>query len=301
MALKLHRVETQVPLRGDEDVTIGPEDPWPSAYRGSKYSLVQSRKHNKLVMAWQYDDVTLYLERPSNLEEAMRSVGKSDGNATGSFRVTAGKEVLTKVQAKHYEHTELAPVDQGWVPVYLGQLEGDLGFTGIEIDPPLSKNGSVAVWEGLPFNHGETWAVSVNDVLIWKRQGYRRGYRFTSAFDHSELIDRYKKYRTIPGRLYINEYGHVWGNVPTDEVPRDRRDTIQQMYRDWKKKSERENKTDILRLVRRRLKATGGGDPSEGHLPVYFGHISQFDDGKIPRPIVDDTHYFVDEGRDAGV
>jgi len=66
------------------------------------------------------------------------------------------------------------------------------------------------MWDGFTFNHGERWAVGINDKLIWKRPGYR----FESAFDHEELIERYEKYRSTAGRLYINEYGHIWINVP---------------------------------------------------------------------------------------
>jgi hypothetical protein len=252
-------------------------------------------------MAWQYDDLTIFLEPPEYLIDALRSVGKSAGKGSGSFKITAGKEVLTKVQAEDYEHTGLAPVDRGWVPVYLGRLEGDLGFDGIKIDPSKGTGDPVAVWEGLPFNHGETWSVSANGELIWKRQGHRRGYRFESAFDHSELVARYDEYRTVPGRLYVNEYGHAWGNVSTEEVPGPKRETVEELYTEWQRESRRQNKTDVLRLVKRRLEATGGGDPSEGQIPLYLGHVSSFDDGKIPRPIVDDTNYFVDEGRDSGI
>jgi len=44
------------------------------------------------------------------------------------------------------------------------------------------------MWDGFPFNHGERWAVGLNNKLIWKRPGYR----FESAFDHTELIERYQ-------------------------------------------------------------------------------------------------------------
>lgn len=294
MPARLQSKTTKVPLRGNEDVEIEPQYPWPSAYRGSKYSIVHSPKFGQFVMAWQYDDLQIYIEPPQGLVEAMRSVGKSQGEGTGSFRITAAGEVLTKVWAEQYPHTSLAPVDQGWVPAYLGRLSGDLGFTDVDIRPQSPREPPIAVWEGLPWHHGERWAVGLDDKLIWKWQGYR----FNSRFDHTELVQRYHEYRNTPGRLYVNEYGHIWANVPPNGVPPSRQNEINTAYEEWRRDANAHDRTSVLRLVNRRLKTTGGGDPARGHLPVHLGHVSDFDDGVVPRPIVDDTTYFVDCGRE---
>jgi hypothetical protein len=37
-------------------------------------------------------------------------------------------------------------------------------------------------------------------------------------------------------------------------------------------------------------------DPSEGHLPIHLGHLSQFDGGVVPRPVVDDESYYLAVG-----
>lgn len=293
MASRLVEEPTTVPLHTGEDVVVEPGYPWPSAYRGSKYSILHSHKHNQYVLAWQYDDLQIYLEPPEELVRAMKNVGKSTGSGTGSLRVTAGLEVLTKVKARGYPHSELAPVSKGWVPVYLGKLEdGDLGFTDVNNGVPPSEPPTV--WEGLPFHHGETWAVSVYQDLIWKKQEFR----FESAFDHPEIIERYSRYRHQPGRLYINENGCVWANVPTQGVPDERRDEITDMFQSWRQQAKADNKTSILRLVRRRLQATGDGDPSKGQLPVYLGQLSAFDGGSIPRAVVNNNSYFVGESRE---
>ena len=292
MTARLIEEPTQVPLHTGEDVTVEPGYPWPSAYRGSKYSLINSPKYNQIVQVWQYDDLQIYLEPPDGLVRAMRNVGKSKGAGTGSFRVTAGLEVLTKVWAERYPHSDVAPVSEGWVPVYLGKFSnGDFGFTDINNGRPPDE--PPAVWEGLPFHHGETWAVGVDNKLIWKKQGFR----FYSAFDHPELIDRYARYRTQPGRLYITENGCVWVNVPRRGVPSARQDEISKMFDTWRRQAKQKNKSSILRLVRRRLKATGEGDSSRGHLPVYLGQLSDFDNGTIPRVSVNDNTYFVEESR----
>lgn len=292
MSARLLDEETQVPLDGNEDVTLSPGLPWPSAYRGSKYSVIDSYKHNRLVLAWQYQDLQIYLDPPEGLIRALQSIGKSAGAGSGSIRITAAGEILTKVWAEDYEHLGMAPVTDGWVPVYVGKFEGDLGFTDVDVDPGPLGDGRIAVWEGLPFHHGERWAVSYDRTLIWKYQGYY----FESAFEHPELIQKYAEFRTTPGRVYVNEYGHIWGNVPTHEVPGDKQDDVHRMFSDWRREAQELEKTSILRLVNRRLTATGGGDPERGHLPVHLGHISEFDAGVLPRTVVDDVSYFVESG-----
>lgn len=285
---------TKVPLTGNRDVTIDPGSPWPSPYRGSKYSLIHSNKFSQFVLQWQYDDLQIYLEPPDGLVNAMQSVGKSNGSGTGSFRITAGREVLTKVHVDHYVNSSDAPTDSGWAQVYLGKLQGELPFTDVDINPDTVPSKEVRVWEGLPFHHGETWAVSVYDKLVWKWQGYR----FESPFEHPEIVSQYAKYRRTPGRLYINENGRIWVNVPRDGIPEGRREEVINMFSDWHGNASKLGKDSIQRLVNRRLKATGGGDTSKGHLPIYIGHVSDFDDGLVPRPVVDDPKYFVDAGRE---
>lgn len=279
---------TSVPIDGGNDVALSPGNPWPSVYRGSKYSLVDSKKRRRdKIIKWQYKDLQVIAEPPMGLVEAMQSVGKSFDTGKGSFRVTAGGEVLTKVNADAYPDADRAPHASGWIPVYLGKLEGGLGFEELNNDPDCSPP---AVWEGLPFNHGETWTVGVNDQLLWKHGQFR----FQSAFDHSELIQKCQQYRTVAGRLYMNEFGHVWINAPSDSVPEGRKSEVRDLYNTWRETAEREGKTAALRLVTKRLEVTAqDDDPLNGHLPLYIGHLSEFDGGVIPRPVVDEPEYFV--------
>jgi hypothetical protein len=37
-------------------------------------------------------------------------------------------------------------------------------------------------------------------------------------------------------------------------------------------------------------------DPAEGHLPIHMDHLTDFDDGVVPRPVVEDESYFVKVG-----
>lgn len=282
---------TSVPIANGQDVEITPGKPWPSTYRGSRYSIVDSKNHGT-VLEWRYEDLVVHAEPPSGLVDRLKTLGKSRGSGRGSIRITAGGEVLTKIHSSLYTYRDQAPVESGWIPVYLGRLDGDLGFD-IDLDPD-GIQGDLDVWGGFPFNHGETWAVCYNSKLIWKWEDYR----FESAFDHPELVAAYEDYRNPAGRLYINEFGHVIINVPRKEIAPGQREKVRSVFSDWKASAERRGDTAALRLVNRRLKVTGGDNPREGHLPLYLGHLTEFDDGLVPKPVADDEGYYLAASRD---
>lgn len=282
---------TSVPIAEGKDVQIEPGVPYPSPYRGSRYSIIDSRRRGT-VLQWKYNDLVVHVESPDGLVERMETLGKSRGSGKGSIRITAGREVLTKIHSSTYSDSDRAPVDTGWIPVYLGQLVGDLGFD-ITIDPE-SPDRDLWVWGGFPFNHGERWSVSYDGRLLWKWQDYR----FYSAFEHSELVETYEKYRRIAGRLYINEFGHVFINVPRDDIPTGEEELVERVFAEWQEAVEKRGDTAAQRLVNRRLKVTGDGDPAEGHLPLYIGHLSEFDDGTVPKPVVTDEEYYVAAARE---
>ena len=281
----------KVPIAGGQDVDIKPGQPWPAPYRGSRYSLIESRDKGQRVFQWRYNDLVIHVEPPRGLIDQLQMLGKSSGSGKGSIRITANGEILTKIQSSEYANSGMAPVDSGWIPVYLGQLDGQLGFE-VETDPE-PPNETVDIWGGLPFNHGETWSVSADERLIWKW----KDYRFYSAFEHSELVEAYERYRTRAGRLYINEFGHVIVNVPRGEIPTGREEEVNHVFGEWKRQAERNGNSAALKLVTRRLKVTGDGNPEEGHLPVHIGHLDQFDGGVIPKPVVDDESYYVAAAR----
>lgn len=291
MSARIRSATTKVPISEERDVEIDPGDPYPAPYRGSKYSIVDSRKHDQVVLRWKYNDLVVMIDPPNGLVSQLQEFGKSEGHGRGSIRVTAAGEVLTKIQTDSYINSDKAPVSNGWIPVYLGKLDGEIGFD-IEINPPKLEN-EADIWGGFPFNHGESWSVGVNDNLIWTWQDYR----FESAFDHSELISTYQQYRSTAGRLYINEYEQVFINVPSDQVPASEQKNVTKIYNDWQRRAEQNNRDAARRLVSRRLKITGDGDPGEGHLPLHIGHLSEFDHGIIPRPVVTDKEYFVKAAR----
>lgn len=296
MSAELRRDSTLVPLEDGDDVEISPGQPWPSAYRGSKYSLTTARRNDRgTVMQWQYHDLSVHLYPPEGLLKSMRQVRKSNGEGLGSFRITAAGEVLTKVHADHYPNVDEAPVSDGWIPAYLGRLEGELGLTDVNIDPSPLNGADIKVWEGLPFHHGERWSVGADGTLIWKWQDYR----FESAFNHDELVARYREFRRPAGRLYVNEYGHVYVNVDPNDVPSEREGAVLSAYESWQRSAESNDKTATRRLVNRRLQATSASnDTADGLLPMYIGNLEDFDGGVVPKPIVNDPRYFIACGRD---
>lgn len=278
---------TTVPVKNGQSITIEPGKPWPSAYRGSRYSLVSDEDYEDVVLKWEHRDLNIFTEPPSGLRRALVLLGKSGGR--GSVRVTADNEVLTKIPAEDYEYVDQAPVDSGWIPVYVGKLQSPIDFEEVETDPTPPTQSNIKVWRGFTFNNGERWAVSHDDKLVWKW----RDYRFESAFNHDELIAEYQQYRGTAGRLYITENAHVWVNLPKQDIRPDQEETVRRAIAQWKQKAEEAGDIASLRLVNRRLVATSRqDDPATGHFPIHIGHLGNFDGGTIPRPIVEDESYY---------
>lgn len=281
----LEKISTKVPVMDDRQVTVEPGYPWPSAYRGSKYSVVSSRKFGDVAQWSHMGDVQAMTELPRGLQDALHEFGKTNGY--GSFRLTAAGEVLTKIPASQYRQAHKAQVSRGHIPVYVGKIDGIFDFTEISNNPPRPDvTGEVTVWTGLPFNHGETWVVCTDDVLRWSWQDYY----FESAFDHPDLVEAYKSLRPQGGRIYINEHGHVWGNVDRDSVPLGKREQVTAAVKEWQATTSNAEQ----RLVTRRLNRTESDAVPDGLLPVHFGHVTQFDSGIVPKPVVNDNRYFGD-------
>jgi hypothetical protein len=70
---------------------------------------------------------------------------------------------------------------------------------------------------------------------------------------------------------------------------------VMEAYQNWREAAG----PAAQRLVTRRLQHTESEDAPDGLLPVYLGHLSQFDQGVAPKPIVSDQRYFVAAARDA--
>ncbi len=285
---RLKDVPTNVRTIGNRIVSIEPGKPWPGVYRGSTYSVVNKRGEPSLLM--RYQDLDIEGTLPDGLVTQLQAVRKSAGDATGTIRVTANRDVLTKVHADNYPHTDEALVSEGWIPVYLGKLAGTISFDWLNNDPSETELDPPCVWEGLPFNHGERWTVNVNGDLQWRISNPGQ-FRFPSAYTHTNLTNTYKSLRATGGRLRINEYGHIWIELPRD-IAADHSD-LQEELRDWLQTAKQQERNRLANLLVERLRATGGGDPKAGNIPLYIGHISQYDSGNVPSPVITDKNYYV--------
>lgn len=288
--VSLKKVPAKVPVMEDRQLTVEPGHPWPSAYRGSKYSVVSSRSFGDVAQWGHMGAIQALTELPGGLQDDFDKFGKTNGY--GSFRLTACGEVLTKIPANQYRRANEAKANTGHIPVYVGELDGDFDFTEISNNPPHPRTfKDVSVWTGLPFNHGESWAVCTDDVIRWNW----RDYYFESAFDHPELVDAYKSLRPKGGRIYVNEHGHIWGNINRETVPSSRRERIMAAVEEWRESASNAEQ----RLVTRRLNRTENDDAPDGLLPIHLGHVTQFDGGIVPKPIVNDQRYFGDSAMEA--
>lgn len=284
---RLNNVPSTVRAYDDMVVTIESGKPWPGVYRGSKYSVV--RKNGSVGLELNHRDVQIDGTLPIGLHDELKRVGKSNGSGLGSIRVTADRDVLTKVRAENYPAADEALVSKGWIPVYLGKLSDQIDFGWIDNDPDPSSMDPPCVWEGLPFRHGERWSMTARGGLEWRISVFDQ-FSFPSTYSHDSLIREYKSIRPHGGRLRVNEHGHIWMELPNKQIRKS--DELQEKLNQWYQEADDQGRNRLLNLLYRRLRATGGGDPENGTFPIYLGHVSDFDDGNTPVPVITDPHYY---------
>lgn len=285
---RLNPVPSTVRAVGDRVVTIDSGKPWPGVYRGSKYSIVQGNGQPTLKL--NHRDIQIDGQIPDGLHPTLQDVGKSGGSGLGSIRVTADRDVLTKVRAENYPNVDEALVSEGWIPVYLGKLSGTIDFGWLDNDPDPGSLDPPCVWEGLPFRHGERWSVAANGGLEWRRRQPFQ-FQFPSSYRHRDLVRTYQSYRDTGGRLRVNEHGHIWMEFPNESIQDSGH--LRDKLEEWYEEARDTGRTELLNLIHRRLTATGAGDPQAGCFPLYLGHVSQYDDGNVPTPVITDKSYYL--------
>jgi hypothetical protein len=236
---------------------ISPGDPWPLPYRGSRYTIKE--EEGKVTGVWHWQDLSLTTSNvPTRLHQLMVKAGKQ----SGSLCVTAHRAVITKV-----------PDGNGaWTPIYLGEYQNDFVFPKVNNDPHGLEPGSH--WTGLPFHHGDKWSISPRDrtgQLLWKHSGFY----FGSIQRFPNLWKRYVSIRFLGGIVYFNEHGHVWMNLPDDQVGDDYIEPFRRLQAAQVDALAKRGDGAILSLIAARIEATKC-------RPVYLGRISDFDDGTAP-------------------
>lgn len=232
-------------------------DPWPLPFRGSRYAIKQVGRFIRAV--WEWQDLQLPSENyPSRVCRLMAEAGKN----RGSVCVTSHRDMITKV-----------PTDSGgWKPIYLGTYEDDFRFPQVDNDPKNLTPGML--WPGLPFHHGDVWTISPREMegqLMWKHYSTY----FGSVQRYPQLVNRYKSIRFTGGRLHFTEHGHVWMNLPDEDITDAVADEFRTLQGQQVDRLAREGRGAILQLVAARLEATRC-------RPVYLGRVTDFDGGESP-------------------
>jgi len=272
--VEIKEESTVVPAERGNKISLEPYDKWPLPYRGSRYSLIETRINGKRkkVVAWKHRDFEPLFHQnkdgepvlPINLIRAFREIGKSGGR----FKVTPYKEVITTVKG-------------GRGAFYLGKLKGEWNFEGIDLNPEIEKFG---IWNGLSFNHGECWSVWVRKgagtKLYWSvSRGWtnnrpRRELKlhFESINDFPQLTRLFRDIRPKGGIIYFNEFGHIWMNLPGSQVSPQYEQKIDDKIENWKSDT-----TKNRRVVLKRLQNT------DGCWPIYLGTVDDFPNRSAPR------------------
>ncbi len=260
---------TDVPAVDEKVVTVNPGDLWPLPNRGSRYTI--KGIDGRPMVCWTRLDVKHEASRlPSGL---LRAMGKYRGDRRGRFVVTPYGEVIARREIK----------DGVWRSVYVGKLDGVLGFPGFELDPSGLKTGNL--WPGLHFIHGEGFAVwnraGNQDYLYWTR----RGRYFRTIEKYPDICAEVRRIRPRCGRIYVTENGYIWMNLPSGEVSKSFQAEFHALLTEDKKVLTDGKHDILLRSIHNRVKATNC-------LPVYLGKMPGFDSGCAPRThFLAETHF----------
>lgn len=268
----LESVSVTVPCIDGELIDINPGDIWPLPFRGSRYTL--KAKASRVKFYWTHMDKEYSADSiPRGL---IKAFWEYKHDTRGSIRITPHGEVITKVYPS-------------WKPVYLGKMVGDLDFNGFELNPTTFDVGRT--WKGFHFKHGETFAV-------WSREGSRsylywskQGIYYRTINEHPDLVAKVKEIRPKCGRLYITETGHIWMNLPANEISPDWVQKINGFLEEDKMLIGDPAYDVVFRSIKDRVANTLC-------WPIHIGHVSQYDDGEAPRTHFKTTKHFGLGGED---
>jgi len=110
--------------------------------------------------------------------------------------------------------------DQVWMPYYIGRLENEIKFEGIDNNPNNIKPG--LLWTGFASHHGAKFQLNLNDRVYFKEIYYEEGAQtikkyFVKNVDVN-LIESLYYFKQGSGSFHINEYGHIWAPVDREVI-----------------------------------------------------------------------------------
>jgi len=258
-------------------VELKPGDPWNVPYRGSKYTIT-SLKDDKNV-SWSRTGIKCNCTNISKdfIDKIMRYK-----NGLGSFLITPHKEIIARYQDE---------ATGKWPAVYVGILEGKMEFDSFDLDPELEIG---QLWTGFMFKHGESFSVWSRDrsdnFLHWKRLGIH----FRTVDQYAKLCTLVREIRPKGGRLYLNEYGHIWMNVPFSidlDVGHKWIPQIKQTISE--SRSHLSNNETLLSATYDRVETTKT-------FPIYLGKVDEYMKSELPRTYFKEpaVQFFLDGGED---
>jgi hypothetical protein len=174
------------------DILLRPNRPeelkeYEGIYRGTTYHVDCRGK-----VWWQagaaYPRLGVQFEDPEVISKIL--LARPQG---GSFRITESKEILTKVFDE----------DKGYIPVYIGKLEGDIVLEKLKWKPGKMKPGSL--WPGL--YDGTKLSVNTGRQILIHTGGYKL-YAKEGHEDLAKMVLRFNG-RLGGGSFRINENGAV--------------------------------------------------------------------------------------------
>ncbi len=182
---------------GNAELDLG--DPWRGPYRGSRYTFNSNGIYYRVpgsrrsVRATDYSDA---------LQRALLTL-----KPYGSFRITEGRHVLTKVLE-----------DGRWTRTFVCDYDGSLRFPGVDLNPDETLRPG-DVWTGFYFEHGTRLSLGYYDEVFCHDEGdwsgaskAPRSRRAYVVAGHEELLSEVRAFRPTGGRFYVNEHGKVWSN-----------------------------------------------------------------------------------------
>lgn len=107
-----------------------------------------------------------------------------------------------------------------WIPFYIGQLDNEFEFEGINNNPDGLKPG--LLWTGFASHHGAKFHLDLKDHIYFQETYYETGAQIKKKYYvrevENDLIKRLYYFKQGPGSFHINEYGHVWAPVEKEVI-----------------------------------------------------------------------------------
>ncbi len=112
--------------------------------------------------------------------------------------------------------------ENSWIPFYVGQLENELEFEGVDNNPTDLVPG--LLWTGFASHHGARYHLNQKRQIYFRETYWRDDVQVTEKHFvrnvDQDLVDRVMMIKGGLGSFRINEYGHIWAPVFKETITR---------------------------------------------------------------------------------